>query len=210
MKLEQIRGVYDGAFSLGSKCLAAIQLREYGLRPCSGVLDWMLSPSLPHVCLLHELRFQNFMSPSNLTFIEREGGEQLLYDLNYEITLVHDLALNLNSMKHDLNAYPFFHQKLIRRITRFLQICNSGYRLLFVRLHGSMDEAYRLQSALSNLVRGSFHILLINDGVNFEIVEEPCPSEHICAIRMPLEVEVKPLWDEVLRGITLSNAIKFH
>ncbi|MCR8845276.1 papain-like cysteine peptidase [Paenibacillus sp. SC116] len=210
MKLDQIRGVYDGAFSLGSKCLGAIQLRDRGLRPCSGVLDWMLSPSLPHVCLLLEMRFQNFMSPSNLTFIERAGGEQLLYDLNYEITLVHDLLVDLTTMKHDLNAYPFFYEKLIRRITRFLHICNSGYRLLFVRLNGTLDEAYRLQAALSNLVRGGFHILLINDGVNFEIVEEPCSSDGICAIRMPLEIEVKPLWDEVFRSIILSNAIQLH
>ncbi|WP_028595720.1 DUF1796 family putative cysteine peptidase [Paenibacillus assamensis] len=210
MRLDQIRGVYDGVFSLGSKCLGAIQLREHGLRPCSGVLDWMLSPSLPHVCKLLELRFQNFMSPSNLTFVKQDSGEQLLYDLNYKVTLVHDLALDWSTMKHDLNAYPVFHEKLIRRITRFLHICDSGYRLLFVRLHGTMDEVQQLESVLSHLVRGNFHILLINNGEKYEMVEEPCSLERVCAIRMPLEVEIKPLWDEVLRGIILSNAIKFH
>ncbi|EHL78862.1 DUF1796 family putative cysteine peptidase [Bacillus smithii] len=46
MSLEDIKGTYDSVFSLGDLCLTSIQLKKNNLRPFSGVLDWMASPSL--------------------------------------------------------------------------------------------------------------------------------------------------------------------
>ncbi|UHA74021.1 DUF1796 family putative cysteine peptidase [Paenibacillus sp. 481] len=203
MRLTHIKGEYDAIFSLGSKCLAAIQLESNELRPCSGVLDWMISKSLTHVNVLLANRFAAFMEPTNMGFVNYENQNIYLFDHLYQIMLVHDLAID-DQGTHRVELFPEFKEKINRRIQRFLDCVDSGKRILFVRLGGTYEEAVQLQLTLSQLVKGPFTVLLINDYPFETLVENDWPLERVCAVQMPLELRCDALWTAMLSGIRLA------
>ncbi|OXM87388.1 DUF1796 family putative cysteine peptidase [Paenibacillus rigui] len=204
MKLEEINGCYDAIFSLGSKCLASIQLRKNQLRPYSGVLDWMLSPSLQHVNLLLRNRFTSFLDYKHLA-LQPNAGNMLYRDVFYNITLAHDMPLKQNV--HDLTCYPELRRKMDRRIQRFLEKCDTCPKILFIRLGGTWEEVLELQQVLSGLVTHDFRILLVNHSTTYQIIDTGCSLEKVCSIQIPLELECDDLWRIILHRFQLVSEL---
>jgi hypothetical protein len=204
MRLAELKGDYDGIFSLGDLCLASIQLEENNLRPYSGVLDWMGSPQLSDVNRLLMNRFAGFMELENLRVVGDANEEMLLVsDDVYHILSNHDFFKVHNTPTH-LAAYPEVKQKFDRRIQRFLEKADSCQRILFVRTEGNFQDVYDLQTVLSGLVRHDFRILLINHSSVSGIVELDWPLDKVCAVQLPNEdiwVGNNHLWKTMLDGI---------
>lgn len=203
MKLSELKRSYDAVFSLGYKCLASIQLQRNGLRPYSGVLDWMLSESLTHVNMLLHNRFGGFMEPSRLVY-EPYQDKLFLKDSVYQVKLVHDLPLDSHGI-HIMSAMPECKTKIDRRVERFLRLTSTSRSTLFVRLGGSYNEAAGLQNILSAMLPGDFRVLLVNDAPHYGIAECNWPLDRICAIHMPLEQECNDLWKYIFDGVTLNG-----
>lgn len=203
MKLSELKGSYDAVFSLGSSCIAAIQLQRNGLRPYSGVLDWMLSESLTHVNMLLHNRFAGFMESSRLVY-EPYQDKLVLKDSVYQIKLLNDLPLDSNGI-HILSAMPDCKIKIDRRAERMLRRISTCRSILFVRLGGSFQEAAALQNVLSAMLPGDFRVLLVNDSPHDGITECNWPLDRICAIHMPLHDDCNDLWKDIFDGVTLTG-----
>ena len=204
MRLRELKGKYDGIFSLGHLCLASIQLQKNNLRPYSGVLDWMGSPNLSDVNRLLMNRFAGFMELENLRVVGDASEEMLLVsDDVYNILSNHDFAKAQNTYTH-LAAYPEVKQKFDRRIQRFLEMMDRSRRILFVRTEGDFQDVYDLQTVLKELVRHDFRVLLINHAPVSEIVELDWPLEKVCAVELP-DGEIwegnDHLWKMIFDGI---------
>ncbi len=204
MKLAELKGDYDGIFSLGDLCLASIQLKKNNLRPYSGVLDWMGSPQLSDVNRLLMNRFDGFMELENLRVVGDANEEMLLVlDEFYQILSNHDFSKVRNTPAH-LAAYPEVKNKFDRRIQRFLDKADRGQRLLFIRTEGEFYDAYDLQAVLTDLVRHDFRVLLVNHADVGGIVELDWPLEKVCAVRFPNSEKWEGnnhLWKIALDGI---------
>ncbi|MGZ9586824.1 DUF1796 family putative cysteine peptidase [Paenibacillus marinisediminis] len=204
MRLADLKGDYDGIFSLGDLCLASIQLQKNNLRPYSGVLDWMGSPQLSDVNRLLMNRFEGFMELQNLRVVGDATEEMLLVsDDVYHILSNHDFSKKQNTYTH-LDTYPEVKQKFERRIDRFLEKANSCKRILFVRTEGNFQDAYDLQMVLSGLVQHDFAILLVNHAPVGEIYELNWPLDKVCAIQLPNQEKWEGnnhLWKILLDGI---------
>ncbi|MFB6467605.1 DUF1796 family putative cysteine peptidase [Cytobacillus sp. Hz8] len=208
MNLNELKGKYDAVFSLGDLCLASIQLKKHNLRPFSGVLDWMASPSLSDVNRLLTNRFVGFMDYDNLRIIGYAGPEMIcVSDDGYQFVSNHDFGSDKNSLQY-LGSYHEVRAKYDRRIKRFLKTMSSAKRILFVRTEGSFEEALELQTVLSKLVKRDFRVLLINHNSVEGIVEKNWPLEKVCAVEFPNKDKWEGnhhLWEQVLSGIQLSK-----
>lgn len=204
MKLAELKGEYDGIFSLGDLCLASLQLQKNNLRPYSGVLDWMGSLELSDVNRLLMNRFADFMELQNLRVVGEANEEMLLVsDDMYHILSNHDFTKSENTYTH-LSTYPEVKEKFDRRIRRFLEKTDSCQRILFVRTEGNIQDAYDLQTVLTGLVRHDFQILLINHAPVGGIVELDLPLERVCALQLPDAEKWNGndhLWKTILDGI---------
>lgn len=208
MKLSNLKGEYDAIFSLGDLCLASIQLRRLGLRPFSGVIDWMGSPSLSDVNRLLRNRFAGFMQLQNLSIIGY-ANEQFIcvIDNAYNIVSNHDFSTDKNSLTF-LNTYPEVKEKFDRRIRRFLEKMETCKRVLFVRTEGTYEEAAELQEVLSSLVKRDFRVLLINHTDVQGIVEDNWSLKKVCAVQFPNKDKWygnDNYWNSVLEGIRLKS-----
>lgn len=204
MNIDIIKGRYDAIFSLGDLCLAGIQLRRHNLRPFSGVIDWMGSPSLLDVTRLLKNRFQGFMEFSNLSIRGYADEDMLLVvDEQYNISSNHDFDTSKNTLTHLAN-YPEVKTKFDRRIKRFLEKLETSEKILFIRTEGSFDEVLKLEEVLSELVKGDFRILVINHTDVNRMVKKNWPLARVCALEFP-EIEKwegnNDLWNIVLRDI---------
>ena len=185
MYLNDIKGSYGAIFGLGHNCLVGIQLRKNNLRPYAGVIDWVASPSLPDVTRLLSNRFSGFMEPRNLEIVGYATDRDLLVtDKAYTIHFNHDFKTDANTLTN-LSAFPLVKQKYDRRIARELEKFDSGDKLLFIRTEGTFEEAHALERALSKVVKGDFHILLINHTNVTGIVETNWQLEKVCTLELP-------------------------
>lgn len=207
MKLKQLKGNYDAIFSLGDLCLTSIQLKKHNLRPYSGVLDWVASPTLSSVNKLLENRFNGFMKQENLRVIGYADSCICVADDGYNIVSNHDFDKKTNTLKH-LASYLEVKEKYERRIQRFLAEMEAAKRILFIRTEGSFEDTLILQEVLSKLVKHDFRILIINHTNVKKMVEKNWPLEKVCSLEFP-NSEIwegnNNLWDEVLNGISLSK-----
>ncbi|MCM3197151.1 DUF1796 family putative cysteine peptidase [Priestia megaterium] len=185
MSLENIKGSYDAIFSLGDLCLTSIQLEKNNLRPFSGPLDWMASPSLKDVSRLLQNRFSGFMELPNLA-VRGYGAVDnfLVIDEAYNIVSNHDFATDKNTLSH-LATYPEVKEKFNRRIRRFLEKMNTSQRVLFIRTEGTFEEILELELILSGIVKNDFRILLVNHSSVNGIIEKNWPLKRVCAIELP-------------------------
>lgn len=207
MNLSDIKGTYNAIFSLGDLCLASLQLQRRGLRPYSGVLDWIASLNLSDVSRLLQNRFVGFMEMPNLRIIGYATDKYIcVSDDAYHMVSNHDFETTKNSLYH-LGGYPEVKQKYDRRINRFLEKVNTCKRILFVRTEGTYDEALELQSVLSDLVKHDFRVLIVNHAPVMGVVEQNWPLEKVCAIELPNFEKWEGnnyLWDQILQGIHIS------
>ncbi|MDA1475083.1 DUF1796 family putative cysteine peptidase [Bacillus changyiensis] len=190
MNLQQIKGEYDAVFSLGHLCLTALQLRKLNMRPYSGPLDWMGTPSLTELNRLLRNQFDGFMEPQNLrvtgysTAIATKEKHILVTDDFYKVDSAHDFKADRNTLDH-LATYSEVMEKLNRRINRFLEKISSAKRVLFIRTSGTYNEAQELEEVLNDLVQNDFSVLLINHTNVTGIVEKDWSLEKICAVELP-------------------------
>lgn len=207
MSLEIIKGTYDAVFSLGDLCLTSIQLKKNNLRPFSGVLDWMASPSLSNVNRLLQNRFVGFMDLPNLRIIGYANDQFIcVSDDGYQIVSNHDFAVGKNTLSH-LGGYPEVREKFDRRIRRFLEKMETSQRILFVRTEGSFEEVLELESILSGMVKNDFRILLVNHSNVNSMVEKHWPLEKVCVVELPNQDKWNAndhYWKMMLDGVHLS------
>jgi hypothetical protein len=207
MELTQLKGNYDAIFSLGDLCLTSIQLKKHKLRPYSGVLDWVASPSLSTVNELLENRFIGFMDYDNLRVLGYADTFICVSDDGYNIVSNHDFSGDKNTLEY-LGSYLEVMEKYERRIQRFLSEMNTAKRILFVRTEGTFEDAAALQDVLSGIVKHDFSVLLINHTSVHGMVEKNWPLEKVCSVEFPnsnIWEDNHELWNEVLRGIHLTK-----
>lgn len=205
MHLAEIKGVYDAVFSLGSNCYPAQRMERYGMRPYSGVLDWMRSNSVPGLCALLRNRFAHFMHPANIVVngVEFNGHNYSVYDCIYGIQSVHDF-LCAEGHEGITAKYPQFQEKLQRRIHRFLEKAEQCKRVFFFRLHATYDEATQLEQSLSSVVKHTYTLLVVNSRNADHVVDYKWPLAHTCGLEIPAEWDAKSdeLWNGVFKGIS--------
>ncbi|MBD7944190.1 MULTISPECIES: DUF1796 family putative cysteine peptidase [Psychrobacillus] len=208
MELSKLKGGYDAVFSLGDLCLASIQLKKHNLRPFSGVLDWMASPTLSTVNELLENRFIGFMDYDNLRVIGYADSNICVSDDAYNLVSNHDFSREKNTLEF-LGSYLEVMEKYERRIQRFLHQMQTAKRILFVRTEGTLEDAASLQNTLSEMVKHDFNVLLINHTPVKWMVEKHCPLEKVCMMEFPNEDIWEgngELWKEVLSDIYLTKS----
>ncbi|WP_217596401.1 DUF1796 family putative cysteine peptidase [Cohnella sp. GbtcB17] len=212
MRLAEIKGEYDGIFSLGELCLSSIQLERCGLRPFAGPLDWMSTPKLADVNRLLENRFDGFMDRDHLTYVDHASDKLLLVKENvYNAFSNHDFFVHRNTpaLLEDHSAVKLKYE---RRAARLLDKAASAKRLLFVRCGGSMEEAIGLQKALSGLVSHEYRVLLVNHTDVATLTETAWPLERVCTVELPGHPDViwkgnNAFWDTMLSGIGFKESL---
>lgn len=212
MKLENIKGNYDAIYSLGDLCLVALQLRKNNLRPHAGPLDWMATPFIPNLIQLLENRFEDYMKRENLlssgysTGVDQTTQYLCLTDMTYLIVSSHDFKASENTFSN-LETYPFVKAKFDRRINRFLDSIENGKRTLFIRTEGSFNEIFKLNSALSKLVKNEYTLLVINHAPTNTLIEKNWPMSNVCSIDLPNKEkwhENDHYWKEIFNGISIQ------
>lgn len=212
MKLAEIAGKYDAIFSLGDLCQTSIQLERNGLRPFSGVLDWMGSFNLPDVSRLLRCRFANFMDKSHLKCLYKASDKLfMVYETEYNIYSNHDFFVHQNSPEQ-LEAYPAVKAKYDRRIERFLRAVERCQRILFIRCGGTFEEVQELCEVLSGLVANEFRLLLVQSTSVSGLVENEWPLERVCAVQVPtftnqFDEAYNPYWERLLEGVEYDDSI---
>ncbi|WP_127534620.1 DUF1796 family putative cysteine peptidase [Paenibacillus kobensis] len=208
MELNAIAGPYDAIFSLGMNCLPAIQLERNGIRPFTGVLDWVNTDYLADVTRMLNKRFADFGLRHNLVSEGPFGDFLLLRDLLNGMVIVHDFPLKRNSATN-WPDYDAFRTKMDRRIERFLHKAATCRRILFIRTSGYPHEAQELEQALSTLVKHEFHILLVNHNPVPGLVEDHWPHKHTCAVTLPSQVDIwnanDPHWRHLLQHVKYTG-----
>jgi len=209
LRIADIKGKYDDIFSLGQLCYISMQLEKNGLRPYSGVLDWVGSPNLSSVNRLLRNRFEGFMDRHQMECIGTAGDKlYLVQDKLYDIYSNHDFFIAQNDPKL-LEAYPSIKTKYDRRVARFLEKADTAERLLFVRSGGTYEEAEELQEILDDLVRNDYVLLFLNPGQADEIEENDWPLERVCSVNVPhvdkLWNDSDHIWKELFAGIELRK-----
>jgi hypothetical protein len=202
VKLIEIKGKYDMIFSLGNQCAVANKLRHYRLRPYAGVIDWMISFSLPGVTDLLRNRFVDFMKKDNLVFdgYHAAGTKLILKDTRYDISSAHDFSTTENTVMN-WATYPKVKAKFDRRVQRFLKNIEEYERLLFIRILGTYDETKELEIVLSSLVKHNFTILMLNPIAEHTIIEYDWDIPNVCSIGIPMGEEYPEIWDILMGGI---------
>lgn len=208
MSLEDIKGTYDSVFSLGDLCLTSIQLKKNNLRPFSGVLDWMASPSLSNVNRLLKNRFVGFMDLPNLRIIGYASDQLIcVSDDGYQIVSNHDFEVGKNTLSH-LGGYPEVRVKFDRRIKRFLEKMETSKRILFVRTEGTFEEVLELESILSKMVKHDFRILIVNHTDVSGLTEKNWPIERVSVVELPNQDIWNAndhFWKMMFDGVQLSG-----
>lgn len=208
MSLEDIKGTYDSVFSLGDLCLTSIQLKKNNLRPFSGVLDWMASPSLSNVNRLLKNRFVGFMDLPNLRIIGYASDQLIcVSDDGYQIVSNHNFEVGKNTLSH-LGGYPEVREKFDRRIKRFLEKMETSKRILFVRTEGTFEEVLELESILSKMVKHDFRILIVNHTDVSGLTEKNWPIERVSVVELPnrdIWNANDHFWKMMFDGVQLSG-----
>ncbi|MBD3920213.1 peptidase [Paenibacillus sp. PR3] len=208
MELREIAGQYDAIFSLGMNCLPAIQLERNGIRPYTGVLDWVDVMHLPNVTRMIRSRFSNFAHRHNLVYHTTLNNFILLRDVDNDMIIVHDFPFPRNTAAQ-WPDYDGFRTKMDRRIERFLSKAASSKRILFVRTGGLPEEALELEKALASIVTGEFHILLVNHNPVPSLVENHWPHKHTCGVMLPSQNDIwhdnDAYWRHILQHVKYKS-----
>ncbi|KJB88701.1 peptidase [Paenibacillus sp. E194] len=211
MRLSDVKGAYDAMYSLGSNCYTAQRLERYGLRPYSGVVDWMYSNWTPGVSLLLRNRFAKFMYPDHLVVesIIFKRHNYCILDRVYGVQSVHDF-LYAERRRGIALRYPKFIETIQRRIHRFLDKAEHSERIFYFRLNASYDEAAELEAALASLVKHQFSLLVVNPGNEHRIIDKEWPLANTCGLELPIgwDAACDQVWNEVFAGIHYQVGIR--
>ncbi|MFC3800645.1 DUF1796 family putative cysteine peptidase [Cohnella sp. GCM10012308] len=206
MRLADIKGDYDGIFSLGWLCLTAIQLERNGLRPYAGPLDWVASYTLPDISRFLRNRCEGFMERGHLKFENTFGGtHHLVRETYYNVISNHDFFAHQND-PFNLEMYAYVKTKYDRQRARFLERAANGQRLLFVRCGGTFEEVNELRDTLDGFVAHQYNLLHISETNTSTLVETNWPLARVCSVELPGDRESvwngnHDYWSYMLSGI---------
>lgn len=206
MKPHEIKGEYDAIYSLGENCLPAMKMRQFHLRPFAGPLDWVGIRYVHNVAKLIRTYFTGFLAEENLvTTGYASDSDLLVYDIDNIISFNHDFKTDRNTIDN-LMDLPFVKEKYYRRITRFIQSVQTDKRILFIRSVASIEEIIELQSALREVVKGDFTLLVVNHYPVSDLIEQECNIDNVCSIWLPNE-DIwdgnNHLWQQIFDGISI-------
>lgn len=207
MKIEDIKGSYDYIASIGDNCQPAHQLDRLQLRKSSGPFDWIATRSLDVISLLISNRFANFMDNNYLVIDGQDPGSHYynVRETLYNLYSMHDFPITNDWIA----SYTEAKAKFDRRAQRFLHQIENCQSILLVRLMGTSEEAVRLKSVLSGIVKGNFSILLINYHDNNEVLDLNLIDENICSVLIPNDPNRwegnDGAWSALFNGITLTG-----
>jgi hypothetical protein len=159
MRITRIvkKRIYDVCIGLGSCCQTAYQLCRLGYRTKSMPFDWLVL-TYESLYQLMEKRFDKFLNKEDL---ELHRGEYVL-EKRYGIKLVHDFKCKKEFVW--LEDYQHHYDKYQRRIKRFLELTQSGKRVLFVRRECSKEQAKKLVEMIGRVYPGmNFGLLVLDD-----------------------------------------------
>lgn len=206
MRLAEIKGEYDGIFSLGWLCLTAIQLERNGLRPFAGPLDWVASYTLPDISRFLRNRCESFMDREHLKFENTFGGtHHLIRESFYNVISNHDFFAHQND-PYNLEMYAYVKSKYDHLRARFLERAVNGKRLLFVRCGGTFEEVKELRDTLDDFVAHNYNLLHVSETGTASLIETDWPLERVCSVELPGDREAvwngnDGYWSHMLSGI---------
>lgn len=207
MRLADLKGEYDGIFSLGSLCLTAIQLERNGLRPYAGPVDWLASYTLPDVSRFIRARCAGFMERGSLRYELTFGGTHLIVrELLYNFISNHDFFVSQNDPGR-LEMYSHVKAKYDLQIARFLERAENGRRLLFVRCGGSRQEVEELRDTLDGFVGHTYALLHVCETNTQTLRELDWGLDRVCAVELPGDQHSiwtgnHRFWHHMLSGIS--------
>ncbi|CAI6032562.1 DUF1796 family putative cysteine peptidase [Cohnella sp. JJ-181] len=206
MRLADIKGNYDGIFSLGHLCLTAIQLERNGLRPFAGPIDWMASYTLPDVSRFIRNRCAGFMERGHLQYeCTFAGTHHLVRESAYNFILNHDFFAS-QCDPYLLETYPYVKTKYDKQRYRLLERAANGKRLLFVRCGGTFEEVRELRDALNGFVTRDYNLLHVSETDTPMLRETEWPLARVCSVELPGDHDAvwignHAYWQYMLNGI---------
>lgn len=139
--------MFTNYISLGGKCSVAASMAKYGFRSFSGPFDWCISNFIEGVIPLLETDFQEFMLYENL-MASGERGEEVFYDLRYNITYYHDVKKSLKE------EYTDIYKKYQRRIERFrAEIKNPTCFIRGVRTMEELSSIREYEERIAQVIK---------------------------------------------------------
>lgn len=209
MKLADIKGEYNEIFSLGENCIPALKLRKFNLREHAGPFDWVGTPNLFKIILLFQSNFADFLKEENLEPLQYVNEDDILvHDKLYNIGFNHDFKKSVNTLEQ-LTSLPQVQEKYQKRINRFMEAMSTSPKILFIRTEATLEGAIELNNILSQLVKTSYCLLIVNHTPVKEIVEHDWGISNVCVIEMPND-EIwdgnDHLWQSIFEGISLVKS----
>lgn len=206
MKLADIKGEYNQIFSLGENCIPALKLRKFNLRQQAGPFDWVGTPNLFKIIILFQSNFADFLKEENLEPLQYVNEDDILvHDKLYNIGFNHDFKKDVNTLEH-LGSLPQVQEKYQKRINRFMEALSASPNLLFIRTEATLEGATELNNELSQLVKNSYRLLIVNHAPVKEIIEQDWGISNVCVLELPND-EIwdgnDHLWQSIFEGITL-------
>ncbi|MBR1778570.1 MAG: hypothetical protein IJ752_08335 [Alphaproteobacteria bacterium] len=124
---------YDLIFSLGAACLCSQMLRKKNLQFCSYPLDWVAGGDFASRVDLLVSGFKDYFNKEDIVFTGGQNGDEnnpceICENKRTEMKFPHDFPAGA-----DLDAsYPAVKAKYDRRISRLLDMIESGRNILIV------------------------------------------------------------------------------
>ncbi|UHA72285.1 DUF1796 family putative cysteine peptidase [Paenibacillus sp. 481] len=208
MNVEQLRGQYDAVISLGSNCLPAIQIERNGLRQFTGVIDWMDSKNTRAIIQLIRNRFQGMLNLNHMVAMGPAGDFMLVIDKAYDIIVVHDFPLSINTETNWPSYYELV-DKVNRRSVRLLGKMQTAERLLFIRMGCTAEEAVEMEQALREQVAHDFRLLIINHDFVLGLTDLNWPHANTASVMLPHANDIwkdnDALWSQLFQGISIKS-----
>lgn len=139
--------------SLGSWCVPALIMRQFGLRHAAYPFDWNACGSFDDFYTNLKNDFKDFLLKENLVWTP--AAPTIVHDNGSKIAFFHDFPIlgngNHNIAPNFLDAYPSIKDKYNRRITRFRETLSSASPVIFIRIDaaGNRTQTIRLRDLIA-------------------------------------------------------------
>lgn len=166
---------FDEIISLGAYCNTSLYLQSLHLKKETHVFDWAGVIDASTFKTLLETKFDKFFEYND--FIPfRDGLAVGMINKSNRICYIHD--------KFDKKYIVETRNKYIRRAERFLQLVNSGKRILFIRIQAKKNSELQKVCEYNDMVELSKY-LTENTNIKFAMLliqSDAFLSENICDV----------------------------
>ena len=188
---------FDEIISLGAYCNTSLYLQSINKKKETHVFDWAGVINTSTFKKLLETKFEKFFEHDD--FIPfRDGLSFGMFNKANNICYIHD--------KFDKKHFSETRIKYIRRAGRFVQLMNSGKKILFIRIQAKQNEQLEKACEYNDMVEFSKY-LTDNTNIKFAILliqYELFLSENICDIDNKI-VRIKYTNTEMNLPLLMSN-----